>query len=151
MEISKEQRALYFERKCREAGYRDWGKTQNLARDLGVSHGQVSNWQSGALPRGHDEIWRVAEHLNIDIMEWIYGVEHKSDVLDEKKLAACLRLLKAVERGDDAEMTPSQFARLTLLAYKDEVSGTAMLAKLGSEISNIESERENDGVVVNGL
>ena len=66
-----------------------------------------------------------------------------------KKLAACLRLLKAVERGDDAEMTPSQFARLTLLAYKDEVSGTAMLAKLGSEISNSENE-DDGGSVVNG-
>lgn len=147
MEISKQERSEYFDRKCRENGYRDWGKTQNLARDLAVTHGQVSNWLNGALPRGHDEIWRVAAHLDIDIMEWIYGVEAKRDVLDEKKLAACLRLLKAVERGDDAEMAPSQFARLTLLAYKDELSGTAMLAKLGSEIS---SSDVAGGDVVNG-
>lgn len=147
MEISKEQRAEYFDRKCRESGYRDWGKTQNLARDLNVTHGQVSNWLNGAVPRGFDEIWRVAQHLNIDIMEWIYGVDAKSDVLDENKLTGTFRLLKAIEKGENYEMSPSQFARFAILVYNDDMQSTAMISKIGQELSG---EDGAGGTAVNG-
>lgn len=130
MEWTKENRAEYFEAKLDERRYPGWGRAQKLADELGVSHSQASNWLTGALPREHNEIKRVATHLQISIMEWVYG-ECQSAV-DTRKLMKAINFAKTLEQmnPDQPSMTPSQFTEIVMMDYDNKIAGAALMETL---------------------
>lgn len=119
MTFSKQRRAVFFKIKCDEAHYIGWGAMQRLARDLGVSHSRVANWYNeGALPRGHKEIKRVADHLQIDVREWVYGIGGAgSREPDVSRLTACIGYANT-----RVDLTPKEFAEYTTQLYLSDVS-----------------------------
>ena len=128
MEWTKNQRAEYFAKKLSEQEYPGWGRAQRLSEELGVSHSQASNWLTGAVPREHIEISRVADHLGIDIMEWVYG--KRSSSLNIKKLVDAIAFVKTLEVEDENTMSPQLFAEIAVEAYEDKIQGAAVLDSL---------------------
>ena len=144
MEWTKNQRAEYFAKKLSEQGYPNWGRAQRLSEELGVSHSQASNWLTGAVPREHSEISRVADHLGIDIMKWVYGKYASS--LNTRKLVDAITFVKTLEVEDDNTMSPQLFAEITVEAYEDKIQGAAVLDSL-AVLSDIRSRgaKERNG------
>lgn len=141
MEWTKNQRAEYFAKKLSEQEYPSWGRAQRLAEELGVSHSQASNWLTGAVPREHSEISRVADHLGIDIMEWVYGKSSSS--LNMKKLIDAITFVKTLEVEDENTMSPHLFAEIVVEAYQDKIQGAAVLDSL-AVVADIRSRGEKD-------
>ena len=123
MTWSKQHRAEFFKIKCDNAHYKGWGAIKRLARDLGVSHSKVANWYNeGALPRGHEEIKRVADYLQIDVMEWVYGIGGAgSRELDASRLTACIGYANT-----RVDLSPNEFAEYTTQLYLSDVSLEAL-------------------------
>lgn len=130
MEWTKEKRAEYFEAKLDELRYPGWGRAQKLADELGVSHSQASNWLTGALPREHSEIKRVASHLQISIMEWVYG--ESQSAVDTRKLMKAINFAKTLEQmnPDEEPMTPAQFTEIVMMDYDNKIAGAALMETL---------------------
>lgn len=156
MDWTKEQRAAWFSQACKDAGYRDWGKAQHLADDLKVTHATTTGWLSGALPRDHDEIKRVADFLGIDILEWIYG--EKSTPKNIKPLlqeiynavftVKMVELSTRQEEGhEDYLISPKQFVRLVRQMVDGGVEGMKTMLEIAEAI---ELNNDNGGEVVNG-
>lgn len=141
MEWTKSQRAEYFAKKLSEQEYPNWGRAQRLSEELGVSHSQASNWLTGAVPREHSEISRVADHLGIDIMEWVYGKTSSS--LNMKKLIDAITFVKTLEVEDENTMSPQLFAEITVEAYEDKIQGAAVLDSL-AVVADIRSRGAKD-------
>ena len=144
MEWTKNQRAEYFAKKLSEQEYPNWGRAQRLSEELGVSHSQASNWLTGAVPREHSEISRVADHLGIDIMEWVFG--RASSSLNLKKLVDAIAFVKTLEVEDENTMSPQLFAEIAIEAYEDKIQGAAVLDSL-AVVADIRSrgEKERNG------
>lgn len=144
MEWTKNQRAEYFSKKLSEQEYPNWGRAQRLSEELGVSHSQASNWLTGAVPREHSEISRVADHLGIDIMEWVYGKSSSS--MNIKKLIDAITFVKTLEVEDENTMSPQLFAEIVVEAYQDKIQGAAVLDSL-AVVADIRSrgEKERNG------
>lgn len=144
MEWTKNQRAEYFAKKLSEQEYPSWGRAQRLSEELGVSHSQASNWLTGAVPREHSEISRVADHLGIDIMEWVFG--RASSSLNMKKLVDAIAFVKTLEVEDENTMSPQLFAEIAIEAYEDKIQGAAVLDSL-AVVADIRSrgEKERNG------
>lgn len=141
MEWSKNQRAECFAKKLSELGYPGWGRAQQLSEELGVSHSQASNWLTGAVPREHSEISRVAEHLGIDIMEWVYG--KTSSGINIRKLVDSITFVKVLENEDDQTMSAELFAEIVVEAYEDKIQGAAVLDSL-AVVADIRSRGASD-------
>lgn len=141
MEWNKNQRAEYFAKKLSEQEYPNWGRAQRLSEELGVSHSQASNWLTGAVPREHAEICRVADHLGIDIMEWVYG--RCASVLSIPKLVDAVAFVKILEQEDDHNMSPQLFSEIVVEAYQDKIQGAAVLDSL-AVVADIRSRGERD-------
>jgi len=141
MEWSKSQRAECFAKKLSELGYPGWGRAQRLSEELGVSHSQASNWLTGAVPREHGEIKRVADHLGIDIMEWVYGASSSS--VNIKKLVNSIQFVKILEHEDEHVMSPELFAEICVEAYEDKIQGAAVLDSL-AVVADIRSRGAKD-------
>jgi len=141
MEWTKNQRAEYFAKKLSEQEYPNWGRAQRLSEELGVSHSQASNWLTGAVPREHGEIIRVADHLGIDIMEWVFG--RGSSSLNTKKLVDAIAFVKTLEVEDENTMSPQLFAEIAIEAYEDKIQGAAVLDSL-AVIADIRSRGAKD-------
>ena len=144
LEWTKNQRAEYFAKKLSEQYYPGWGRAQRLSEELGVSHSQASNWLTGAVPREHSEISRVADHLGLDIMGW--GVGRCSSSLNLKKLIDAITFVKTLEVEDEHDMSPELFAEIVVEAYEDKIQGAAVLDSL-AVVAEIRSrgEKERNG------
>jgi len=144
LEWTKNQRAEYFAKKLSEQYYPGWGRAQRLSEELGVSHSQASNWLTGAVPREHSEISRVADHLGLDIMEWVFG--RCSSSLNLKKLIDAITFVKTLEVEDEHDMSPELFAEIVVEAYEDKIQGAAVLDSL-AVVAEIRSrgEKERNG------
>ena len=123
MTWSTQQRAEFFQSKCYEANYKGVGLIKRLASDLGVSYAKVGNWYSnGRLPREPEERKRVADHLQINLMEWVYGIGGPgSRELDRSRLTACIGYAKM--RSD---LPLKEFAEYTTQLYLSDVSLEAL-------------------------
>ena len=155
MDWTKEKRATWFSQACTNAGYRDWGKAQHLADDLKVTHATTTGWLSGALPRDHDEIKRVADHLGIDILEWIYGEKQQSagtkatvsEIYNAVYLMKSAELSTRAEPGNENYMVgPTQFVRLVRQIVDGGVEGLSTMYDIASSLAA--SNNDNEGGAV---
>jgi len=144
MEWTKESRAEYFEAKLDELRYPGWGRAQKLADELGVSHSQASNWLTGALPREHSEIKRVATHLQISIMEWVYG--ESQSAVDTRRLMKAVNFAKTLEQEypNKDPMTPAQFTEIVMMDYDNKIAGAAVMETL-AVIAEVRDRGEVEG------
>lgn len=148
MEWNKENRAQYFNSKLSEKDYPGWGRAQRISDELGVSHSQASNWLTGALPREHGEIKRVADFLGLNIMHWVYGVSTSN--LNKRKLMDSIAFAKTVEdQYQNETMSPEDFAEVVMFTYEDKIKGAAVLESL-AVIRDITSRGGSDKNGTNG-
>lgn len=130
MNYGATERGIYFQEKVRQRGIADWGRTKTLADALSVSYAAAKGWFEGAIPRSPDDIVKVADHLGLDIGEWISG--RKSTSIERGKLDESVRLVKEFERQANISLTPEQMAELITHAYFDTGAGNGMLSQMAS-------------------
>ena len=130
MNYGATERGIYFQERVRQRGIADWGRTKTLADALSVSYAAAKGWFEGAIPRSPDDIVKVADHLGLDIGEWISG--RKSTSIERGKLDESVRLVKEFERQANISLTPEQMAELITHAYFDTGAGNGMLSQMAS-------------------
>ena len=130
MEWTKEERAQYVERRLNEVGYPVRGRAARIAEDCNTSHSQASNWLGGAVPREPEEVKRVADILNLEIMEWVYGLTQSA--VDTRKLMRAITFAKTLEQQNPKEepMTPAQFTEIVMMDYDNKIAGAAVMETL---------------------
>lgn len=130
MNYGATERGTYFQKKVRERGVADWGRTKTLADALSVSYAASKGWFEGAIPRSPDDIVKVADYLDLDIGEWISGI--KSTSVERGKLEQSVRIVKEFEKQANILLTPDQMAELITHAYFDTGAGNGMLSQMAS-------------------
>lgn len=130
MEWTKEERSQYVERRLNEVGYPVRGRAARIAEDCETSHSQASNWLGGAVPREPEEVKRVADTLNLEIMEWVYGMTQSA--VDTRKLMRAITFAKTLEQQNPNEepMTPAQFTEIVMMDYDNKIAGAAVMETL---------------------
>ena len=145
MEWTKEERSQYVERRLNEVGYPLRGRAARIAEDCNTSHSQATNWLGGAVPREPEEVKRVADTLNLEIMEWVYGLTQSA--VDTRKLMKAITFAKTLEQQNPNEepMTPAQFTEIVMMDYDNKIAGAAVMETLAviAEIRDGGAVREN--------
>ena len=130
MEWTKDERSEYVDRRLNEVGYPVRGRAARIAEDCATSHSQATNWLGGAVPREPEEVKRVADILNLEIMEWVYGLTQSA--VDTRKLMKAVNFAKTLEQmnPDKPPMTPSQFTEIVMMDYDNKIAGAALMETL---------------------
>ena len=130
MEWTKEERSMYIERRLNEVGYPVRGRAARIAEDCATSHSQATNWLAGAVPREPEEVKRVADRLNLEIMTWVYGLTQSA--VDTRKLLKAINFAKTLELQypNEKPMTPTQFTEIVMMDYDDKIAGAAVMETL---------------------
>tara|TARA_B110000259_G_C13923278_1_gene365731 strand:- start:49 stop:462 length:414 start_codon:yes stop_codon:yes gene_type:complete len=128
-EITKEQRAVIFNRLLEQAGVPSWGRGTRLSEACSVSPATAAGWLAGSLPRDSIALLLCADKFNFDVYMWVSGVSRGKGI-NTPKLTSAIARLRQHELDNEQTLDPEAFSTVCVMLYEDEEKAEFLLQNM---------------------